>query len=92
MVQSITASSLEAMSCRLLFDPMLASRTSPLPNNLGPTLLLAIGLIISPLLIGVPLVLLGLARLRTAEGHKALPELSRWKAVLLARSRRWGAH
>lgn len=71
---------------------MLASPTSPLPNNLGPTLLLAIGLMVSPLLIGVPLVILGLARLRTAEGQRALPELSRWKAALLARRPRWSAH
>ena len=39
-------------------DPMNA--TQP-PNNLGPTLLLAIGLLSSPLMVGVPLVIVALA-------------------------------
>lgn len=51
----------------------------PLPNNLGPTLLVIVGLIVSPLLIGMPLVMLGLSRVRTAEGRLALPRLSAWK-------------
>lgn len=53
--------------------------TPPLPNNLGPTLLLILGVMVSPLLIGVPLVLLGLSRVRTAEGRLALPKLTAWK-------------
>ncbi|MFM7362876.1 MAG: hypothetical protein ACKO6F_08060 [Cyanobium sp.] len=45
------------------------------PNNLGPTLLLALGLLSAPLLVGVPLLLLGLAQIRTAAGRPALPAL-----------------
>ncbi len=49
----------------------------PVPNNLGPTLLLAVGFLMVPLLIGVPLLVLGLALLRSADGGPALPSLSR---------------
>lgn len=48
-----------------------------MPNNFGPTLLLALGLLTAPLLIGVPLLVLGLALLRSADGGPALPSLSR---------------
>ncbi len=48
----------------------------PLPNNLGPTLLLALGLLTAPLLVGVPLLLLGLSLIRTVEGRPALPALA----------------
>lgn len=48
-----------------------------MPNNFGPTLLLALGLLTTPLLIGVPLLVLGLALLRSADGTPALPSLSR---------------
>jgi hypothetical protein len=47
------------------------------PNNFGPTLLLALGLLTVPLLVGVPLLVLGLALLRSADGTPALPSLSR---------------
>jgi hypothetical protein len=46
---------------------------SPAPNNLGATLLLAVGLLSSPLVIGVPLAAVG-----TAAGDPALPRLTRW--------------
>lgn len=49
----------------------------PIPNNVGPTLLLALGLPLVPLLIGVPLVLWGLSRIRDAQGELALPWLSK---------------
>ncbi len=56
-----------------------------MPNNFGPTLLLALGLLTAPLLIGVPLLVLGLALLRSADGNPALPSLSRslarWRQV-----------
>lgn len=51
---------------------------SPPPNNLGPTLLLAVGLLSSPLVVGVPLVIVALAAVRTAAGEPALPQLTRW--------------
>ena len=56
------------------------------PNNLGPTLLVLLGLLTAPLLVGVPLLLLGLAWIRTAEGRPALPGLASgqqrlWKAL-----------
>jgi hypothetical protein len=47
-----------------------------IPNNLGPTLLIAVGAFALPLGIGLPLLLLGLARVRTREGTPALPQLS----------------
>jgi hypothetical protein len=47
------------------------------PNNFGPTLLLALGMLTAPVLIGVPLLVLGLALLRSADGTPALPTLSR---------------
>ena len=58
----------------------------PLPNNLGPTLLLALGLLTAPLLVGVPVLLLGLSLIRTVEGRPALPALASgqrrlWKAL-----------
>jgi hypothetical protein len=51
---------------------------SPAPNNLGATLLLAVGLLSSPLVVGVPLVIVALAAVRTAAGDPALPRLTRW--------------
>ncbi len=48
----------------------------PIPNNFGPTLLLAFGVLLLPLLIGVPFVLWGLTRIRDAQGEPALPWLS----------------
>ena len=57
----------------------------PVPNNLGPTLLLAVGFLMAPLLIGVPLLVLGLALLRSADGTPSLPFLARavarWRQV-----------
>lgn len=46
------------------------------PNNFGPTLLIALGLIAAPIGLGVPLALLGLARLRTSQGASAFPLLA----------------
>lgn len=43
-----------------------------IPNNLGPTLLVAAGILLLPLLVGLPLLLLGLARIRNARGEIAL--------------------
>jgi len=43
----------------------------------GPALLLVVGFLMVPLLIGVPLLVLGLAPLRSADGAPALPFLSR---------------
>ncbi|MFZ0409594.1 MAG: hypothetical protein WAM11_16015 [Cyanobium sp.] len=59
---------------------------TPPPNNLGPTLLLAVGLLSSPLVVGVPLVIVALAGVRTAAGEPALPRLTLW----LQRLRRGG--
>ena len=58
----------------------------PHPNNLGPTLLLVLGLLTLPLGVGIPLLLLGLAQIRTVEGRPALPPLTRlqrriWRAL-----------
>ena len=47
----------------------------PIPNNLGPTLLLALALLLVPLGIGVPLLLLSLARVRTWQNQPAFPRL-----------------
>jgi hypothetical protein len=47
-----------------------------IPNNFGPTLLIAVGALTLPLGIGLPLLLLGLARVRTLTGQPAVPQLS----------------
>lgn len=49
---------------------------TPVPNNLGATLLLALGLLTAPLIIGLPLMILGLAKVRSADGALALPHLA----------------
>lgn len=49
---------------------------SLVPNNFGPTLLLILGLLTAPLLFGVPILLLGLAHVRSADGSLALPLLA----------------
>lgn len=54
----------------------------PQPNNLGPTLLLVVGLLTLPLGLGIPLVLLGLAQIRTVEGRPAVPLLASQKRRL----------
>ena len=56
-----------------------SSRQRPLPNNLGATLLIAIGMLTAPLVFGVPLILVGLAMVRTAQGRLALPSLAIWR-------------
>lgn len=43
-----------------------------IPNNFGPTLLVAAGTLLLPLLVGLPLLLLGLSRIRNARGEIAL--------------------
>jgi hypothetical protein len=48
----------------------------PIPNNFGPTVLLALGVLLVPLLIGVPFMVWGLARIRNAQGELALPWMS----------------
>ena len=58
----------------------------PQPNNLGPTLLLYIGVLTLPLGVGIPVLLLGLAQIRTMEGRHALPLLAHnqrrlWRAL-----------
>lgn len=41
-----------------------------LPNNLGPTLLIGLGCGLLPLLLGLPLVLYGLSRVRSVDGRR----------------------
>lgn len=45
------------------------------PNNLGATLMLVAALLLLPLGVGLPLLLLALARLRTSDGTPAFPRL-----------------
>ncbi len=47
------------------------SAISELPNNFGPTLLIIGGSFLVPLLLGIPLVLLGISQLRRADGTRA---------------------
>jgi hypothetical protein len=60
---------------------MTASRSAP--NNLGPTLLIVLGACMTPLIIGIPIMLLALSRLRTRDGHRTyanlMPKLAHWK-------------
>ncbi len=67
--------------------PLSVASLESMPNNLGPTFLLAAGLVLLPLLVGLPLVLLGLAGIRDATGRPALPWLSGRLARPVARSR-----
>jgi len=46
------------------------------PNNFGPTLLIALGFMSAPIGLGIPLLLLGLAHLRTSHGASAFPLLA----------------
>lgn len=55
-----------------------ASTRSVLPNNFGPTLLILCGLITSPLLLGVPLVLVGITNLRDRQGQRTYGHLLPW--------------
>lgn len=50
---------------------------TPIPNNLGPTLLLVVALLLLPLGIGLPLLLLSLAQVRTWQDQPAFPRLHR---------------
>lgn len=52
-----------------------AMHSTPIPNNLGPTLLLVMALLLLPLGIGVPLLLISLAQVRTWQGQPAYPRL-----------------
>lgn len=57
---------------------------TPIPNNLGPTLLLVAGLLLLPLGVGLPLLLLSLARVRTWQDQPAFPRLHRGLGRLLS--------
>lgn len=45
------------------------------PNNLGPTLMIVLGACMTPLVIGIPIVIVALAQLRTREGHRTYGHL-----------------
>ncbi|GEM_PF-5475148 len=49
---------------------------TPIPNNIGPTFLLMIGLPTAPVGIGLPLILLALALLRNSDSSHAFPKLA----------------
>ena len=51
---------------------------TPLPNNLGATLLIIIGMLSVPGLIGLPLLLYGLSELRTRDGRRTYANLWPW--------------
>lgn len=53
-------------------------QVSSLPNNLGGTLLIAIGLISVPVIVGIPLLLYGLSKLKTRDGHRTYAALWPW--------------
>lgn len=50
----------------------------PLPNNLGATLVIIIGVLTIPGLIGIPMLLYGLSELRTREGRRTYRALRPW--------------
>jgi len=41
-----------------------------LPNNLGPTLLVGAGLVLLPVVLGLPMVLYGLSLVRSVDGRR----------------------
>ena len=45
-------------------------------NNLGPTLLITLGLGLLPLVLGMPLILFGLSRLRAVDGRRTFADLA----------------
>lgn len=49
--------------------------SAQIPNNLGATLLIVAALLLLPLGVGLPLLLLALARLRRMDGTAAFPRL-----------------
>lgn len=51
--------------------------STPIPNNIGPTFLIMLAVALLPLGIGLPLLLIGLAQVRTVQGQLALPRLHR---------------
>ncbi len=55
-----------------------SERIQPFPNNLGATLLIIIGMISIPGLIGLPLLLYGLSELRTSDGRRTYAALRPW--------------
>lgn len=57
--------------------------TTPIPNNLGATLLLVLALVLLPLGLGLPLLFVALARVRTWQGTPAFPRLQQALAQLL---------
>ena len=46
---------------------------APIPNNFGPTLLIIAGLSLTPALVGVPILWLGLSQLRDHQGRRSFP-------------------
>lgn len=59
------------------------------PNNLGPTMLIAVGMVGAPVGIGIPLLLLGLALLRTSHGTSAFPLLATTLSTLQQQLQSW---
>ena len=51
--------------------------STPIPNNIGPTFLIMLAVALLPLGIGLPLLLIGLAEVRTWQGQHACPRLHR---------------
>ena len=45
-------------------------------DNLGPTLLITLGLGLLPLVLGMPLILFGLSRLRAVDGRRTFADLA----------------
>lgn len=70
--------------------PLRTSGVAPSgPNNLGPTMLIAVGMVVAPVGIGIPLLLLGLALLRTSHGTSAFPLLATTLATLQQQLQSW---
>lgn len=53
----------------------MVSAQPALPNNFGATLLIACGLVASPILLGVPLLFVGLSRLKDRNGRRTYAHL-----------------
>jgi len=49
-----------------------------IPNNLGPFLLIVAGLLLSPIGIGVPLILFAVSRIRAIDGSRDLSYVFPW--------------
>ena len=48
------------------------------PNNFGPFVLIVLGLLLSPAVVGIPLLLFAISRIRSLDGRREFGHLFPW--------------